>query len=181
METDEALLAAAAGGDDEAFSLFYRRYVAAVTTFFRRRTPSAEVAFDLTAETFAAVAEGLGGYRAEAGSGRSWLFAIALNELRQAWRSAQVEDRARRRVAIDPIELDDLALRRVEEMVDDGALLRALRGLSDIERRAIELRVLGERDYGDIAGELGCSASVVRQRVSRGLRRLRTATTEEPG
>jgi DNA-directed RNA polymerase specialized sigma24 family protein len=43
------------------------------------------------------------------------------------------------------------------------------------------LRVLGERDYADIAGVLGCSASVVRQRVSRGLRRLRTATTEEPG
>jgi DNA-directed RNA polymerase specialized sigma24 family protein len=33
--------------------------------------------------------------------------------------------------------------------------------------------VLEERDYGDIARELRCSEAVVRQRVSRGLGRLR--------
>jgi DNA-directed RNA polymerase specialized sigma24 family protein len=38
--------------------------------------------------------------------------------------------------------------------------------------------VLDERSYEDIARELRCSSSVVRQRVSRGLARLRTTVDE---
>jgi DNA-directed RNA polymerase specialized sigma24 family protein len=42
-----------------------------------------------------------------------------------------------------------------------------------LERTAVEARVLEERDYSDIARDLSCSEAVVRQRVSRGLARLR--------
>jgi DNA-directed RNA polymerase specialized sigma24 family protein len=52
---DAALLAAAAAGDEQAFAAFYRRHVAAITGFHLRRTGRRELAFDLTAETFAAV------------------------------------------------------------------------------------------------------------------------------
>jgi RNA polymerase sigma factor (sigma-70 family) len=41
------------------------------------------------------------------------------------------------------------------------------------QRAALEARVLQEREYADIARSLRCSEAVVRQRVSRGLRRLR--------
>jgi DNA-directed RNA polymerase specialized sigma24 family protein len=36
--------------------------------------------------------------------------------------------------------------------------------------------VLEEREYGEIAAELECSEAVVRQRVSRALRKLREET-----
>ncbi|WP_371683492.1 sigma factor-like helix-turn-helix DNA-binding protein [Solirubrobacter soli] len=39
-------------------------------------------------------------------------------------------------------------------------------------------RVVDDRDYDEIATELDCSAQVVRQRVSRGLRTLRTHLEE---
>jgi RNA polymerase sigma factor (sigma-70 family) len=45
--------------------------------------------------------------------------------------------------------------------------------LPDDQRLAIEGRVLEERDYEELAQRLSCSESVVRQRVSRGLRSLR--------
>lgn len=54
--SDEALLEAAAGGDDDAFAAFYRRRLSAVTGFFLHRVGDRELAFDLTAETFAAAA-----------------------------------------------------------------------------------------------------------------------------
>jgi hypothetical protein len=59
---DAALLAAAAEGDEQAFATFYLRYLAAVTGFHLRRTGRREIAFDLTAETFAAAAQGWAGY-----------------------------------------------------------------------------------------------------------------------
>ena len=179
MRSDEDLLHAAAAGDGDAFAEFYRRHLDAITTFLRRRTASPEVAFDLTAETFAAAVVGIDGFIADRGCARGWLFGIAANELRQAWRLLQVEQRARRRLALEPIVLDDEALTMIEQRCDDGALLAALSALPPDERTAIEGRILDERDYRDLAGDLRCSEAVVRQRVSRGLRRLRS-TTEEP-
>jgi RNA polymerase sigma factor (sigma-70 family) len=175
---DDELLTAAQGGDGEAFAVFYRRHVVAITGFHRRRVGSAEVAFDLTAETFAAVVTGLDGYDAARGSARGWLFAIAANELRQALRRRQVEDRARRELAMAPIVLDDRALEHVHARSSPGALERALQELPDAEREAIERRVLQDQDYGEIAQHLRCSPAVVRQRVSRGLRRLRETIEE---
>ena len=46
--------------------------------------------------------------------------------------------------------------------------------LPDEQREAILQRVVAERPYEEIAKELSCSPSVVRQRVSRGLRTLRS-------
>jgi RNA polymerase sigma factor (sigma-70 family) len=45
--------------------------------------------------------------------------------------------------------------------------------LPDDQRRAVQGRVIEERDYPELARNLACSESVVRQRVSRGLRSLR--------
>jgi RNA polymerase sigma factor (sigma-70 family) len=180
MRNDEDLLEAAAAGDAEAFGEFYARHVAAVTTFLRRRCGSTEVAFDLVAESFASTVAGLGTYRREKGSARGWVFAIAANELRQAQRRGVVEDRARRRLALEPIVLDDDGVARVEQIIDEGALLRALQELPAAERTAVEARIVDEREYADVAADIGCSQSVVRQRVSRGLRKIRAAIEESP-
>lgn len=175
---DEELLAAAAEGDADAFSVFYRRNLSAVSGFFLRRVPSREMAFDLTAETFAAVVAGLGGFDPGRGSARGWLFAIAVNELRQLWRAQQVEDRARRRLALEPIALDDAALELVEQHADPGAFEQALAALPAAERDAVQSRIIDERTYAELAERWRCSQAVVRQRVSRGLSRLRAMTEE---
>jgi RNA polymerase sigma factor (sigma-70 family) len=58
--------------------------------------------------------------------------------------------------------------------------VQALSKLPGAERAAVEGRVVEERDYAELAREIGCSASVVRQRVSRGLRRIKAAVEETP-
>jgi RNA polymerase sigma factor (sigma-70 family) len=180
MRSDEDLLEAAAAGDADAFGEFYRRHVAAITTFVRRRCASTEVAFDLVAESFASAVAGLGTYRRDRGSARGWMFAIATNEIRQAWRKGSVEDSVRQRLELEPIFLSDDGIARVDELIDDGVLLQALRALPEPERAAIEARVVDERPYADVAADIGCSTSVVRQRVSRGLRKINAAVEETP-
>lgn len=172
---DEELLQRAARGDRAAFEVFYRRHVLAISTYLRRRAGSPELGFDLTAETFAAAVAGLDGFDATRGSGRGWLFAIAANELRQAWRHGQVESRTRERLQLEPIVLDDEALQAVERMSSDQALAGALAALPASEAEAIRAHVVEERPYRELAAELRCSEAVIRQRVSRGLRRLRRA------
>jgi RNA polymerase sigma-70 factor (ECF subfamily) len=172
--TDEQLLIAAAAGDDRAFATFYRRHIDAVIAFFRRRVPAPEQAFDLAAETLAIVALRPGDFRGE-GLAVAWLYGIARNVLRSSLRQGRIEDAARRRLGAEPTPLTDADLLAVEERAAAGSetLTAALAGLPAPTREALLARVVEEREYTDIADQLGCSEHVVRQRVSRGLARLR--------
>ena len=178
---DAALLAAAAEGDEQAFATFYLRYLAAVTGFHLRRTGRREIAFDLTAETFAAVVVACGDYDPARGSAPGWLFGIAANKLRESLRRGRVEDAARRRLGHGPVALYDDDLVRVEELAslgDEARVVALLAELPDDQRSAITARLVDERPYDEIATALRCSEAVVRQRVHRGLRRLRQRLQE---
>jgi len=174
------LLRRIAAGDDEAFSLFYREHLDAVVAFFARRVGDRELAFDLTAETFAAVVVSAGTYSGDAPA-VAWLFGIARNKLRESLRRDRVADAARRRLGMEPIALDDAALERVEERAGsgEGALQLALEALPELTRSALLARLVEERDYGEIAARLQCSEQVVRQHVHRGLKTLRANLREE--
>jgi len=56
--------------------------------------------------------------------------------------------------------------------------MEGLAGLPADQREALLKRVVQERSYEEIAHELRCSEVVVRQRVSRGLRTLRSEMEE---
>jgi RNA polymerase sigma factor (sigma-70 family) len=178
---DETLLAAAARGDDRALAEFYRRWLPVVTGYHLRRIRSPELAFDLTAETFAAIVADLGRFDPERGSAAGWLFGIAEHKLVDSVRRAQVESSARARLGHDPVVLEDRDLERVDELASLGQaarLDRLLHRLPCAQRDAIRARVLDERSYGQIAEQMDCSEAVVRQRVHRGLERLRERLKE---
>jgi RNA polymerase sigma-70 factor (ECF subfamily) len=178
---DGALLLAAAGGDRTAFDCFYRRWLPVVTRFHLRRAGSRELAFDLTAETFAAVVVGLGEFDPARGSAAGWLFAIADHKLRSSLRRGRVEARARRTLGHRRLELDDEALARVDELASLGGMTRLQELLAELppsQEQAVRARVLDERSYAEIACDLRCSEAVVRQRVHRGLERLRERLAE---
>src|ERR1700756_3034618 len=106
QRTDGELLVATAT-DPEAFGIFYRRHVRGVLSFFRRRVDSAEVAFDLTAETFAAALEATPRYEPRPEPARGWLYGIAWNKLHEARRCGQADDAARRALGMVPIVVTD--------------------------------------------------------------------------
>jgi RNA polymerase sigma factor (sigma-70 family) len=172
--TDAELLCLARE-DPEAFGVFYDRFEAGVLSFFWRATRRADLAADLAGETFAQALASAGRFDPRRGSARAWLFGIARHELADVWERGRVEDRARRRLGIEPLALSDEMLERIETLAGRGGqeALELLAALPDDQRRAVKGRVLEERDYHELARTLNCSESVVRQRVSRGLRTLR--------
>jgi RNA polymerase sigma-70 factor (ECF subfamily) len=177
--SDEQLLADARR-DPSAFATFYRRHLEAVVRFFRARVREPELAADLCAETFAAALLASRRYRPDLAPPRAWLYAIARHKLLDSLRHGQVEDRARRKLGMQPVELNDDDLDRVEEIAAGGSALELLDELPDDVRAALGARVLESREYSEIAGELRCSEQVVRKRVSRGLAQLRARLEEGP-
>ena len=173
----DAELLAAALEDGEAFGEFYDRHVAWVLAFFRRRVFEPELALDLAAETFAGALASVAGFEPAVGDAHAWLFAIARHKLADAIRSRQVQDCARRALAMQPVAVDDEALATIERLAARGAL-ELLDELPPQQRQGIAARHLEGREYTEIALELRCSESVVRKRVSRGLAALRRAALE---
>ena len=71
-------------------------------------------------------------------------------------------------------------LERVVALASQDAV-RLVDELPDEQAVAVRGRVLDDRAYADLAVELDCSESVVRQRVSRGLARLRARLSDSRG
>ena len=174
---DDALLAATRH-DPEAFGAFYRRHERAVFAYFRRRVAGPELAADLTAETFAAALASAHRFRRRREPASAWLFGIARNTLGRSLERRRVEDRARRRLGMPRLELDDEQLEALDRVAGDAHVDDLLDRLPRDEAVAVRARIVDEDPYPEIATRLRCSEQVVRKRVSRGLARLRAAEEE---
>jgi RNA polymerase sigma factor (sigma-70 family) len=173
----DAELIRAAKQDPEAFREFYDRYAVWIRSWFKRHTGSDVASLDLTAETFAQAWHASRRFKDLAdGSGAPWLFGISRNLLRQYHKHNRIESQARGRLGMPTAwaECEEY------EAVDDrmvatslAPLLRvAVRALPAEQRQALELRVVQQLDYEEVAGALGCTQNAARLRVSRALRAL---------
>jgi len=159
------------------FDGFYRREGEGLLVFFARRTLDGEVGVELTAETFA---QAYLGWRRVRGRSReerqAWLYTIARRTLSRYLRRGRVERRALERLGIQTplVHEDDLELIERRAGLDElrGALGERLARLDAAQRRALELRIVQERPYAEVARDLGISEIAARARVSRGLRAL---------
>ena len=173
--------------DEGDISRLYQRHARSLATYFTRRTYDAQVAVELTAETFAAAAADRAAFRGstdEAATG--WLYGIARHQLSAWYRHAQVERRALARLGLETPALEDREYERIEELAGladlRGRVATALGELATREREAVRLRIVEERSYPEVAQALGISEQAARARVSRALRRLakRVGPAEAP-
>jgi RNA polymerase sigma-70 factor (ECF subfamily) len=164
--------------DPDAFAVFYLRYEALVAAYLMRQTRDAELAADLTAETFARALASARRFRDE-GPAAGWLLGIARNLFLESLRRGRAETSARERLGVAPLLLGDASIERLEGLIDAAAaapvLELALSRLSPEERAAVTAIVLEEEPYSLVAKRLDLAEPTIRKRVSRGLARMRAA------
>jgi len=171
VPTDAELLRRSARSS-ASFRAFYDRHVGRVHAFMLRRTSDAGSAFELTAETFAEAWLSRGRFVDRGEGAAPWLFGIARNVIAASVRDHQVRQQARRRLGLDAAANvaapDDHWLDGL-----DDALREAVDDLPETQREAVEMRVLNDAGYPDIAATLDITEGAARVRVHRGLSALR--------
>lgn len=175
----DAALLRDAEQDPAAFSELYARHVATVHGWLLRRLEWA--ASDLTAETFARAWLCRHRFRdRREGSALPWLLGIAARLLADAVRRERIDTRARQRLGL-PVDLgtEDGYAEVEARLSPRPALGQALQSLPVHERKALELRVIDELPYGQIAQRLEIRPAAARLRVSRALRRLAVSIPKE--
>jgi len=175
---DDGALLRATRHHGQAFGIFYARHERRLLSYLMRRTGSGELAADLCAEVFAAALEACRAGGPSPDVPVAWLFGIANHKLIDSRRRAQVDNRARRVLEMRAIELTRGQISDIEQLCSAAEVISLLDGLAAEQRAAVLAHVIDEREYRDIAGDLRCSESVVRKRVSRGLQALRARLGE---
>jgi RNA polymerase sigma-70 factor (ECF subfamily) len=163
------LLVRAAQDDPAVFAELYRRHVDRVYRSLVGRLGDADLAQDLTAQTFLAALEGLRDYRGE-GAFAAWLLRIARNKAMDHFR------RTRRTVPLEAVvEMadpapppDDVAVRRL----DLAQVAHAFHTLTVERAEAVGLRVFGGLSMAEVGRVMGKSEAAVKMLVQRGLRDL---------
>ena len=160
----------------------YDRHARTMLGFFARRTFEPEVAVDLVAETFARAFVERSRCRARTDAEQAaWLYGIARHLLADWRRRAHVERRALAKLGVERRALTEDEYDRIETLAGLGEVIAAGLGqLTDDHRDALQLRIVEEREYADVARELGVSEQTARARVSRALGALRRHLSEEP-
>jgi RNA polymerase sigma factor (sigma-70 family) len=163
-----------------SFGVVYARESERVLVFLARRTLDAEVAMDLTAETFAQAWRGWPRVRVESEvEVRALLFTIARRQLARYLRRGRIERRALERLGLLAPMLAEDDLAEIERAAGLGplraALAAELEGLGARQREALQLRIVQELSYEEVARRLGVNEPTARARVSRALRSLAAA------
>ncbi len=176
IQTDAELLRAART-DAQPFRELYDRYAERMHGYFIRRTRERDVAYDLTAETFAQAWAARERFSDEAGgSAGPWLFAIAGHVLAQSVRRRRLErDASERFGVLSRLDREPSTTVPADSWLD--GLDEAFDDLPEGLQEALRLRVIDDLGYGDVAAELGTTEGAARVRVARALARLRARVT----
>jgi RNA polymerase sigma-70 factor, ECF subfamily len=153
---------------DDEFERLYAAEAQNLFAFLAYRTGDRALAEDLLADAFERALRGR--FNPRRGSARTWLYAIALNVLRDHARRAAAEGRAYAKVDTGAVGADPFAGVEVRD-----ELMRALAGLAAEEREAIALRYGSDLTVPEMATVLGVPLTTVEGRVYRALRKLREA------
>lgn len=154
------------------FERLYDAHAQGLFAFLAYRTSDRGLAEDLVADTFERALRARRRFDPRRGGEKAWLYAIALNLLRDHLRRQGAEARAVQRagVPVGGAEESAAAMARLE---DRDSLREALERLSPEEREAVALRFGGDLGLKEIAAATGESMTTVEGRVYRGLRKLR--------
>jgi RNA polymerase sigma-70 factor (ECF subfamily) len=159
---------------------FERMYVAhrdRLFAFLVYRTGDRALAEDLLGDVFERALRARARFDPRRGSETTWLYAIAVNRLRDHQRRATVERAAmdrvtlQQRLAVDPAD-DDVA--------DRDRVMRGLETLTPQDREIVALRFGADLTAPQIARVTGQPLSTVEGRLYRALRRLRDTMDAEP-
>jgi len=157
---------------DDDFERLYAEHAQALYGFLSYRTGDRVLAEDLLADTFERALRARRRFDPRRASAKTWLYAIALNCLRDHARRRASEGRALERVAAGGGAPPSGELERVAER---DLLKQGLATLSEEEREAIALRFGAELTVPEIAKLTGARLTTIEGRVYRALRKLREA------
>ena len=163
--------------DLERFERLYAEHAQRIYGFLAYRTGDPAAAEDLLSDVFERALRRRGLFDRRRGSEEAWLYAIALNLVRDRHRRAGAADRGLERLRAERPEAGEDPAEAVGER---DAVVRAVATLSPDEREVISLRFGADLTAPQVAQVLDVPLTTVEGRLYRALAKLRQRLTARP-
>jgi RNA polymerase sigma factor (sigma-70 family) len=181
---EEACVARARRGDEKAFGELYAAFAQRLyAQVLLPRLGNPHAAEDALAETFRAALEKLDSWQPRGQTWFAWLCRIAINKATDLHRERARTGRALASFEelIGPLRVPDDASFALDQKRFATLSREVLQGLSERYRRAVELRILEEKERADCADALGVTVGNFDVLLLRSLRAFRAAWLERFG
>ncbi|MCI9149710.1 MAG: sigma-70 family RNA polymerase sigma factor [Lachnospiraceae bacterium] len=169
----EACIQRIRSGDKEGLREIYEAYVGLIYTVVYELTGQREDAQDLTSDFFIRLWEKADSYRF-GGAHKGWMVTIARNMavdyLRKRKREQQAADRNQ---GMDAAGGGKAAKGFAEELVGDLSMREAMAKLKPAQRQVLDLKIMGEMTFQEIADILGKPLGTVSWQYRQGIRQLK--------
>ncbi len=179
VATEEELLVRAATGDEAAYSELYDRMSGQVFGVCRRVLRDRALAEEVAQEVLVEVWQKSDRFDPTRGSASAFITTLAHRRAVDRVRSEQAarnrEDKVSRR---DQERSFDVVADAVEIRLDHERVRRAVAGLPERQREAVELAYFGGHTYRRVAEILGIPEGTAKSRLRDAMGRLRTALAE---
>lgn len=166
MSEDTQLIRRMKNGDDYAIEEFVRKYYPQILQYCRIHTRDQQSAEDMTQETFLRFFRTLPKYQ-HYGKAINYLYVIAGNCCRDDWRRVR------------PLSLEDVPELSGDDMEELTQVRLALSQLPEKEQEAATLFFIQEQKQTDIAKILGIGLPLVKYRIGKARKLLRSLLGEE--
>ena len=174
--TSEQLLVAAAHGDERAFAVLVGRIRPQALRVARGVVRDPSIAEEVAQEVLTEVWAKSDRFDPDRGTVTGWVATLtrrrAVDRVRSEQAGRDRDDRVARRSQVREV---DVVADEVELRLEHWQVRRALAGLSERQREAIELAYFGGHTYRDVARVLGIPEGTAKSRLRDGLQRLREA------
>ena len=162
--------------DGEVFDQLFRRHGRELYSFCLHRTRDVAMAQDVHAAIFLEAWRRRGEVDFVSLPALPWLYGVAMNLLRNEWRSTRRRHEALGRLASAEREQREGVAEQLERVELLGALVCAMRRLPVHHRSVLVLCVLEDHSYEAAAGALGIPVGTVRSRLARARAQLARET-----
>lgn len=171
---DAALIKRALSGDQRAYQRLRQKYEAVVHHIIKKMVHNREELEDLTQETFIKAFQSLASFKAEYAFS-TWLYRIATNNCidyirRKKLQTLSIDRQIESEESDYSIELPDTSYtpdRQLIEAQKRKLIEQAIASLPPKYREVIRLRHMEEKDYQEIADELGIPLGTVKAHIFR--------------
>jgi len=185
-------LVEAAKKDPKAFGILFEEYYPKILKYASFRTGNAEIARDITSETFFKALNKLWQFRWIGSTFSSWLYRIAGNEINMYFRHHKYEPASldallENNPALDPASKKDLeeeifsAREAIEKNKDYMLIKEELLKLPAVYQEALSLRFFEDMKISMIAAVLKKKEGTVKSLISRGLAMLKKSAQPKTG
>jgi RNA polymerase sigma-70 factor (ECF subfamily) len=181
---DHALMERIQRRDEQALAKLYDRYASVLYTLVLRIVPTSEEAEDIMQEIFLQVWNKSNSFLQNRGTVYSWLVALARNKAIDRVRSRRYKQQSKETRMEDTAQLADtetaahphrsVVLKEYQERVE-----KALKSLSAIEARILELSYFGGYSQTEIAKMLNIPLGTVKTKMRWGMIKLRRVVRQE--